>query len=152
MKKRIISLLLAVMMIVGMLPMAAMAEEAAVEEVVCEHTAVTETTVSNDDGTHTVKNVCDECGETVLVLDEPSKIEVDLEAAVAEAAEAGMFDAYTLTADGLAFNVYENRTALAEFNTWTQQNYGWQIASTTSALTFNSTYVKTFIDVTGSYD
>ena len=90
MKKRIISLLLAVMMIVGMLPMTALAEEAVVDEAVCDHAATTETITPNNDGTHTVKDVCDECGETVLVLDEPTKIDIDLEGVIAAAAAGGM--------------------------------------------------------------
>ena len=89
MKKRIISLLLAVVMVLGLVPMTVLAEETVVEEAVCEHTATTETITSNEDGTHTVKDVCDECGETVLVLDEPAKIDIDLEGAVAAAAAAG---------------------------------------------------------------
>ena len=64
MKKRIMSLLLAVVMVLGMIPMTVMADEAVVAEA-CEHTATTEIITSNEDGTHTVKDVCDECGETL---------------------------------------------------------------------------------------
>ena len=144
MKKRIISLLLAVIMIVGMLPMTVLAEEAVVASD-CAHESTTETITPNNDGTHTVKDVCDDCGETVLVLDEPTKIDIDLEGVVAEAAAAGMFDEMTKTADGLAIDLNTNKAALAAFNSWTQSNYGWQIASTSCAFSFGATYVKTFI-------
>lgn len=147
MKKRIISLLLVLVMVLGMAPMTVMAEEAVVDEVACEHAATTETITSNEDGTHTVKDVCDECGETVLVLDEPTKIDIDLEGAVAAAAAAGVFEGWTTTADGLAVDVNTNKANMATFTNWTQANYGWQIATTSSAYTYNATYVKTFLDI-----
>jgi hypothetical protein len=57
MKKRIISLLFAVMKIMGMLPMTVLAEEA------CTHGSLDAVYTDNGDKTHTVTYVCEDCGE-----------------------------------------------------------------------------------------
>ena len=59
MKKRIISLLLAVIMVLGLVPMTVLADET------CEHTTVTSAMADNGDRTHTVSYTCADCGEAV---------------------------------------------------------------------------------------
>ena len=59
MKKRILSLLLAVVMVLGLVPMTVLAEEA------CTHANTTETVADNGNSTHTTTVTCDDCGETV---------------------------------------------------------------------------------------
>ena len=145
MKKRIISLLLTVVMILGLVPMAVMADEAVVAD--CAHENVTETITSNEDGTHTVATVCDDCGQPAFTLEEPAVIDIDLEGAVAAAAAEGVFNGMTAVKEGTLINVNTNKALMSAFTDWTQANYGWKLASTSSAYTYNATYVKTYINI-----
>ena len=79
MKKRMLSLLLAVVMILGMLPMTILAADA------CAHESVEAVYTDNTDGTHAVTYVCESCGEAVANAAEA--IEMDFTAFAAAAAE-----------------------------------------------------------------
>ena len=78
MKKRIISLLLAMIMVLGMLPMSVLAEDA------CDHASATVSTTYNGDKTHTTVKTCDSCGEAVG--NEAAAQVIDFKADVAAAA------------------------------------------------------------------
>lgn len=75
MNKRIISLLLAIVMVLGMVPMA-LADEA------CTHANVSEVFASGD-MVHTTSKVCDDCGETVA----QDVIEIDFFEFIEEASQ-----------------------------------------------------------------
>ncbi|MBP3634579.1 MAG: hypothetical protein J6J43_08415, partial [Oscillospiraceae bacterium] len=139
MKKRIISLLLAVVMILGMLPMTVMAEEA------CTHANTTESVVDNGDSTHTTTVTCEDCGETVT----QDTITIDFKADFTEASEEDFWAAIgdVALANGgevkRAGTTYsgtltdEEKAAFTSLNEWLAANKGWSID--TSVTKVNST-------------
>ena len=137
MKKRIISLLLAVIMVVGLVPMTALAEEAAV----CIHAATTETVVGNGNGTHNKTVTCDDCGEAVV----QDTVTIDFKSDFAAASEEDFWDSLTTTTlanggevkrVGTIYNGVQeegNADAFASLNEWLAENKGWSFDETTTA-------------------
>ena len=79
--KRVLSMMLTLVMVLGMIPAVT---ASAVE---CSHENVTQTLVSNYNGTHSTKVTCDDCG--TMVEDDASEIvaALDLKAFAKEAAK-----------------------------------------------------------------
>ena len=131
MKKRIISLLLAVMMIVGMLPMTVLAEEA------CVHGSVEAVYTDNADKTHTITYVCADCGEAVEY--EAGAVSMDFTAFAAAAAEQTWWNDLRVDAadenihyqGALAADTAEEKAqyegAYEALRDFAQEEYGWTI-------------------------
>ena len=112
MNKRIISLLLALVMALGMFPVTAMAEET-----VCDHAGAMRSIVCNGDGTHTLSTVC-ACGEIIEAAETESCSDEDadavcdicLEEVAEEALEEEHFDEAEAQEEVALLNVDDNGT------------------------------------------
>ncbi|MBP3633194.1 MAG: hypothetical protein J6J43_01315, partial [Oscillospiraceae bacterium] len=131
MKKRIISLLLAVMMVVGMLPMTVLAEDA------CTHAAAEAVYSDNADGTHTITYACKSCGKAVA--NAADAVAMDFTAFAAAASEQSWWDELRVhSADSnihyqgaLAADTAEEKAqyeaAYASLREYAQTFFGWTI-------------------------
>ncbi|MBP3633418.1 MAG: hypothetical protein J6J43_02465, partial [Oscillospiraceae bacterium] len=133
--KKTISLLLAVFMVLGMLPMTVLAEEAAA----CTHAATTETVADNGDGTHNKTVVCDDCGETVAL----DTILIDFKSDFADASSQTFWESLptaTLANGGetkRVGSVYNgvleegSADAFRSLDSWLAENKDWSFDDTT---------------------
>ena len=143
MKKRIISLLLAMIMVLGMIPMTALAEEA------CDHASTTESVAYNGDKTHNVSTVCADCGEAVANMENAVVIDFKADAEKAAAEFAGYANLQVAThyatnmgayvdIDGVRLGSGNDAAQLAasdELNAWLEENANWSFSDEFSGST-----------------
>ena len=144
MKKRIFSLLLAVVMLLGLLPMSVLAEEA------CVHETVDAVCTDNADKTHAVSYVCADCGEQTAGIEDA--VVVDFMDFAKNAPQqdwwAGLQDSSTegvkVQGSFVDATVTEEYTAAYNaMNAWLAENTCWSIDESNSSFT-NSGRLKNF--------